>query len=84
MESRVSLSRLCNSQSSTPVCCVRKSFLHKFLHSLAAVNESGFQQIATFGQGTYIDGFNAVFKVHHLFPVHAEDFHLLKTVDVKA
>lgn len=30
-------------------------FLHKLLHSLAAVSKGGFQQIATLGQSIHID-----------------------------
>ena len=52
-------------------------FLHKLFHRLAAVSISSRQQIAAFGQSTYIDGFKAIFKVHHLSAIDGEDVHLL-------
>ena len=58
-------------------------FLHKLLQSLAAVSKGSFQQIATLGQSIHIDGFRAVSKAHHLFAVHAEDFHLLQVFGVE-
>ena len=60
-----------------------KLFLHELQRSLAAVGEGGFQQVAAFGQGIHMDGLKAVFHVHHLFAVHAEDFHLLQVFSVE-